>query len=721
MIEGFKIQDKRYESEGISYLDSVEEATGRPCIIQTIEGGHASISVMADLRNDFEITKQQIDGVLKSQHFVRYLSGVALVKEYYDGIPLHQVMGTQNMTYQDKLKIALHILRIVENLHAENLVHRALQPEHFLINLNTKEVKLINVCKASPIAGQRIETGHMTELQGSLQYISPELTGRMNRSIDYRTDIYSLGTIFYELFCERAPFVSDDPLQLVYSHIAKQPEVPTEKYNVPEVLSDIILKMMAKNAEDRYQSVHGILHDLQTCATEFEKKGTVKSFELGLHDHSATFTISEKLYGRENETQQLEEAFTKAKDGHIDLVLVTGYSGIGKTRLINEIYKPLARENGHFISGKFNQFSQKTPYAALTQAFASRIRQILAEGPEIFDLWKNRIQNALGENGQIIVDVIPDLALIIGPQPEPLKLGFNESQTRFLNVFQRFVGALATEEEPMVLFIDDLQWADSDSVELIYTLLDNQSIKHILIIGAYRDNEVSSTHPLSLMLKRLRKTLTNIEILKLNALTPDQVNELVSDSLRIDAKKSHDLAELIARKTGGNPFFIEQFLQNLVKQGLIFFENNKQEWSWKFAEINKLSITDNVVDLVVSKLMTQSTSSQAVLKYASAIGNTFDLSTLCIVTELSDAEVSDALWEAMTVNLIQATDQKSPHINDRIWQQMGIQSQSEERNFRFVHDRIQQAAYSLISAEEKTKTHLKNWPTSAPQDGRGRL
>jgi predicted ATPase/class 3 adenylate cyclase len=392
----------------------------------------------------------------------------------------------------------------------------------------------------------------------------------------------------------------------------------------------------------------------------------------------------------------------------LSLLVVGGYAGVGKTRIINEIYKPLARENGNFISGKFNQFSQNSPYAGFVQAFRARINQILAENEAKFEFWKSRISEALADNGSLMIDVVPDLRFIIGDQPQALKLGFNESHSRFRKVFCDFVGALATDFEPLVFFMDDLQWADSDSIDLIHTLLNEKEIKHILMICAYRDNEVSPSHPFRLMLKRLDNQSARVESLKLKELSGSNVNQLIADSLKLVGSEVTDLSDLIHKKTAGNPFFIKQFLQNLVQQGMIYFDQDERKWRWHINEILQVKITDNVVDLVLYKLQTLPERTQIVLRLAAAIGNTFHISTVSTISQIGEREVAKLIWDVVDLSLIQPTEPHSRHINDDIWDEIGIDIENAvDMSFRFQHDKIQQAAYGLIDEADRKQTHFQ--------------
>ncbi|NND33537.1 MAG: serine/threonine-protein kinase PknK, partial [Saprospiraceae bacterium] len=704
-----KVLNPKYNTTKTTLLESVVDNSNTKTLLQVLTDDDISFNDLADLRNDFEVSKESIKGLLRSIDFIKYKTGVAIVKEFFEGQTLHAFLDQESLSLREKIILSKNLTEAINNLHVRGFVHRDIAPENILVDPKTLEVRIASVAKTARAIGDIIHGDLTKKIEGSISYISPEQTGRMNRSIDYRTDVYSLGIIYYEIFSGRLPFLSTDLLQTVYAHIAKIPTPPKEiNPQIPKVISDLIMTMIRKNAEDRYQSLSGILDDLTECEKRLDNQGKIEYFTLGKTDQATTFNISEKLYGREVETQQLIDTYEKAMREGVSLLVVGGYAGVGKTRLINEIYKPLARENGNFISGKFDQYSQNSPYSGFVQAFKARINQILAESETKVAFWKSRIIEALAENGSLIVDLVTDLQHIIGDQPKALKLGFNESHARFRKVFCDFVNALASEFEPLVFFMDDLQWADSDSIDLIYALLNAQEVKHILMICAYRDNEVNSSHPFHLMLKRLESGDTRVEFVKVKDLSKANVQQLVADSLKLPVGEVNDLSELIYKKTAGNPFFINQFLQNLVQHGIIYFDLDQRLWRWQNTGVKQWNITDNVVDLVVYKLQTLSESAQIVLRLAAAVGNTFDISTVSTISRIGRNEVANLVWDAVDLNFIQPTGLQSRHVNDAIWDEIGIDTRGAENlSFRFQHDKIQQAAYFLIDEKERKKTHYE--------------
>lgn len=524
-----------------------------------------------------------------------------------------------------------------------------------------------------------------------LAYSSPEQTGRMNRQVDYRSDYYSLGIVLYELLSGYLPFESDSVMELVHSHIAKKP-LPPGRFNpaIPDTLGNIVLKLLAKNAEDRYQSLEGLLSDIERCRSALAATGIIEPFALAQHDVCDRLQISQKLYGRHYEYSRLLNAFKRVATGGAELLLVNGYAGIGKSSLVNEIHKPVVAQGGYFISGKFDQFKRTIPYSAFNQAFRELMRQILTESESRIAEWRAKLLKALGPNGQLIIDAIPELEFIIGRQPQVPLLG--ATRNSFNYVMQNFVSVFTQSDHPVVLFLDDLQWADAASLKLITLLMKDLDDPCLLLIGAYRDNEVDAAHPLNLTLDLIRKhtVVTTVEV---SPLLEDSMEELVADTLKRDVLETRPLAQLIYRKTLGNPFFIGQFIKSLRSDGLLRFENGS--WHWDIAQIQALNITDNVVDLLTRELRRLPQATQSLLTIAACIGNRFDLQTLETVSEKSQQEISELLHDALQAGLIFPAE----HIAAAVT--------LVPCSYQFQHDRVQQAAYEGIARHETDAVHLK--------------
>jgi len=538
-------------------------------------------------------------------------------------------------------------------LHQRYLIHKDINPSNIILNTTTKQIKLIDFGISTVLSRENTTFRNPNLLEGTLAYLSPEQTGRMNRCIDYRSDFYSLGVTFYELLTGQLPFPMQDALEVVHCHIAKQAVSPHSlKPEIPQQISEIVLKLMAKNAEDRYQSAYGLKSDLETCLRQWETTEQIASFPVGQSDVSDRFEIPQTLYGRETEMATLMAGVERVSQGGSEMMLVAGYSGIGKSALVQEVYKPLTRQHGYFIAGKFDPFQRDIPYASLIEAFQSLVRQLLTESESAIATWRKKLTKALGVNGQVIIEVIQEVERIIGPQPAVPTLGPTEAQNRFNLVFQNFIKVFTQHEHPLVIFLDDLQWADGASLKLIQLLMTTPDSHYLFLIGAYRDNEVSLGHPLMLSLDEIKKGNATVNQIRLSPLALPQVTQLITDIFHCDPKTAKPLAELVQAKTGGNPFFVNEFLKSLYADALVTFNYQQGHWQWAIAQIQTQKITDNVVELMASKVQKLLPRTQAVLKLAACIGHKFDLERLAIVYEKSHRETAEDLWAAIAEGFV---------------------------------------------------------------------
>ncbi|MFP2924555.1 AAA family ATPase [Pyxidicoccus sp. 3LG] len=580
-----------------------------------------------------------------------------------------------------------------------------MEPSNILVHPETRDVQLLGFDIASRLTRDTAEATSPRRMEGTLAYLSPEQTGRMNRVVDYRTDFYSLGVTLYEMLVGQVPFRSAEPLGVVHGHIAVAPVPPHElRAAVPQSASAVVLKLLAKTAEDRYQSAFGLVSDLTECLEQLSGAGDAAGFTPGRNDVSATFRLPQKLYGREKEVATLVAVFERASAGGCEAVLVSGYSGVGKSALVNEIHKPIVRLRGSFSSGKFDQL-QNAPYRALIEAFQGLIRERLAESQEAVAALKARLAEALGPNTAVILEVIPELELITGPQPPVMPLGPSETQNRFNLVFQQFVGALATEEHPLAIFLDDLQWADSASLRLIQSLLRDGAMQHLLLIGAYRNNELHGAHPLALLLEELRKGPARVSEIALSPLGLADVTGLLSDLVdRAPDAQVGGLAELVFQKTEGNPFFVNQFLSSLYERKLLTFDPAAGQWRWNLEHIRREGITANVAQLMAEKIKRLPQATQRVLQLAACIGNTFELATLAVVSEQGARETAADVWTAVREGLVLPIGDAYKYVATGA---EGGQGWDERTHYQFLHDRVQEAAYVLIPEDARRQVHLK--------------
>ncbi|MBD2450634.1 AAA family ATPase [Nostoc sp. FACHB-152] len=709
-IPGYHLVEKIYNGSRTVVYRGYREADSLAIVIKLLKNPYPSFNELVQFRNQYTIAKNLNSPlIIQTYSLEAYQNSYGLVMEDFGGISLKQWI-TQEKTapsLRDFLQIAIALCSTLEILYHQKIIHKDIKPSNILINPETKQIKLIDFSIASLLPRETQTLVNPNVLEGTLAYISPEQTGRMNRGIDYRSDFYSLGVTFYELLTGELPFQSNDPMELVHCHIAKMPALGSRE-EVPQMLSDIVMKLMAKNAEDRYQSALGLKFDLENCWHQLQSIGEIKSFLIAQKDVCDRFIIPDKLYGRDAEIATLLQAFDRVSLGATEMILVAGFSGIGKTAVVNEVHKPIVRQRGYFIKGKYDQFQRNIPLSAFVQAFRDLIGQLLTENDVQIQQWKNKILDAVGENGQVIIEVIPELAKIIGQQPPVPELSGTAAQNRFNLLFQKFTQVFTSAEHPLVIFLDDLQWADSASLMLMQLLM--ADTKHLLLIGAYRDNEVHQAHQLILTLNDIQTTAATINTITLAPLSQDEVEQLVTDTLKSPKNLALPLAIQVYQETKGNPFFAIQILKALYEDGLIQFKFESGYWLYNITQTNQQAVTDDVVQFMVSQLQKLPQSTQRVLQLAACIGNQFDLLTLAIVFEESEIETAASLWKALQEGLILPISDVYKFYQGETDEQIAQSNENLSKNlakYKFLHDRVQQAAYSLIPEHQKQATHLK--------------
>jgi len=705
-LDGYVLSDVVREAHGTSLLRGSRKADGARVIVKLLRAEHPSAAQVARLRHEHAILAS-IDGpeVVRALNLVKHGRGVALVLEDLGDVSLESTFRHERPSTERFLDLATRMAAAVAAIHRRAIIHKDIKPHHFLISGD--QIKVIDFGIATRLSNETQIAKSASLLDGTLAYMSPEQTGRMNRSIDRRTDLYSLGVTFYQLLTGQLPFDSSDPLELVHSHIARVPRPINEASpGVPQQICDIVMKLMAKAAEDRYQSAAGLKVDLEECAARLRASGEIAPFPLGRNDASGELSIPQKLYGRESEVATLLDAFEAARRGGSGMLLIAGYSGIGKSALVSEIHKQVVR-GGAFVAGKFDQLNRSVPFAAIATACRALVNSVLAEPAAVLDDYARRLREALGRNGKLIADIVPELEVVIGPQPPTQPLGPTESQARFELVFRQFLQVFARPDHPLALFLDDLQWADAASLRLLRQMLTGGNSAHLLVIGAYRNNEMALVQPLLLTLDELRKAGVRIDELTLAPLKLEHVVALLGDTLRLDAALVRTLAEVLLRKTDGNPFFLQQFLTALYEQKLLQFDAERGRWTWNTGKIEAAVASDNVVDLLLARLRRLSDTAREVLNLGACIGHEFDLGTLSMVTERSGSDLMSGIWEALREGLLTPLDALSRFLAEKPSDDDDEISEVLVSYYRFQHDRVQQAAYELIDADARGKLHAR--------------
>ncbi|MDC3958994.1 AAA family ATPase [Polyangium jinanense] len=669
---------------------------GTPWILEMTGRELPSSREIALLRHEHEILEElaAVPGVLHSQGLVRVGRRWALAFPSVAGHPLRDALRRGRLSLKTAIRVVVSVCEILAAVHEKGVVHKDIHPDHILYDPTTGSVHLFHFGLAGRIGAKLADGVAAQSLEGTLAYVSPEQTGRTGRPIGRTSDLYSLGVTMYELLTGTLPFTSADPLHLVHSHIARTPTPPHElDTDIPKVVSAIVSKLLAKEADARYQSASGLAADLVECLLELDERGEIQPFPLGQHDRRRTWTGAQRLYGRAREIEALREAFGRASRKGAELVLVAGYAGIGKSALVQELYPEVALAHGYFVAGKCDQYNRNQPFSAVSQALRDLLRQVMAERPAEVEALGQSLAAVLGANAALVVPLLPELEGILGPQPAVLELGPSESQNRFDQVLQALLSVFCRPEHPVSIFLDDLQWADAASIRLLRLWLTDPGRSHLLLMGAYREQEVDAAHPLRQTLDALRRDGARVTEIHLGSLSSADVTSLLADGLECSPDAVSRLAEHVTQKTLGNPFFVNQLVVAMIHDQDLAWNEAAGAWQWDLEKISARGVSDDVAVLVAAELGRLPRETLRVLRLAACIGHQFDLGALSLVAELSPAELAVALRSAVQAGFVQTLDSRDT-------------SAHEESRYRFLHDRIQQGAYLLIPASDRPRTHL---------------
>jgi serine/threonine protein kinase len=698
----YQFNNRLYESPETIIYRAYNERKKQHVILKCLKQKSSSRKKSAFKREYELVNALNVDGVIQTCGLETVDNNLTIVFEDFGGVSLQSYMEQHQIELREAIEISIQLTEVLGRIHDQFIIHNTINPSNIIIHEQSQKTIIIDFGLATRFSQEMSGIVPLNRIKSNISHISPEQTGRLDRVIDCRSDYYSLGMTIYELLTGKRPFDSDDEMEIIKNHSATPPPPLTIlRPDIPEVLSDIVLKLLSKLPEERYQSIQGIVYDLKNCERQLKEKGRIDSFSTGKHDIPKNLRISQKNYGRDREINQLLNSFERICQGTVEMVVVKGPAGVGKTSLIREMYKPVTAAKGFFIDGKFDQLQRDIPYSAFIQAFKQLVLFLLTENKSIIDKWSASIQATLGPNGQIMIDMIPDLELIIGPQPEAPQIGPIEMKHRLYLVCQKLIKLFCQPEHPLIIFLDDLQWIDRASLKLLEFIVTDPDIKYLLILGAYRDKNVNLSHPLIRAFTQLKKKEVRITHLKLTNLSIPNLTQLIEDSLYIKDDNIKALATYIKDQTDGNPIHSLELIKSLHSEQLLYFDNSDSQWKWDMQVIEKQLFADNVVRILENRMKQLNPQTVQALKMASCLGNQFNLLCLSIICERAPLETLEILYEAISERFV-----ISLNVFYEIEAFEKNQIDVSNMEYRFTHDRVQEAAKNLIPIDE---THATHW------------
>jgi predicted ATPase/serine phosphatase RsbU (regulator of sigma subunit)/tRNA A-37 threonylcarbamoyl transferase component Bud32 len=698
-LAGYEIGSKIYESHRSRVYRGLRQKDQLPVVLKVLNRDYPRSTELARFRREHQILQElDVPGVIRGYELVPYGNTLVLILEDIGAESLATILNQRGFSVEEAVRVMTAVMKALSGVHGRGVLHKDVNPANLIYNPRTQEVRVIDFGVSTFFATERGQEFDVRRAEGTLLYMAPEQTGRMNRAVDYRSDYYSFGATLYHLVTGQPPFTSADPLELVHCHLARQPPSPRQvRPEVSEGLTAVIAKLMAKDADHRYHTATAVTRDLQACLDELRGGPVVNPEQVGLNDVSSELHLPERLYGRQAEVEALQRALTRAAEGKKSLAVVSGESGIGKSMFVGELDTRVLERRGYFVSGKFDQLSTGEPYTALIGALGDLIWQIMSQSDDEVGRWRDRLQRFLGEQAQVIADVLPELALLVGPQPPAQDLPPQEALHRFHFLFQQMFAACTEMEEPLVLFLDDVQWADSASIDLIERWTSTDEPAHALVVIAFRDQEVAEDHPVSAMLRVLEGRQLAPTRIWLGPLLPRDIAELLADAFACEPTEADALAALLATKTNGNPFFLKQILTALCADGAIEVAPDLGRWTWDLEAVGRATVTDNVVTLLLDKIRTLPPDTVSLMTKAACIGGRFDLAMLAALGNATPAELEAALRPAVRAGLMIS--------QGRIGHFLDGDAEPGSVTCSFCHDRVQQAAYSLLSAADAQLLH----------------